>query len=847
MKNFHKIKFIIKFSKSISRFTNKYIFLFIFYLFILHKCILLAEINQNSLFSVCQLVEIENSTKSKAQTQFQLTQQNFSINVNSQNTYEDLQASNSSKIFEFNGIFDPNEPEIKEHKFYLLIDKPCVARFLIEASSKENQDIIKITRITASAIQEPLVNNENGITELTITEPGIYEILVKLFKEIRHIVNYKVTVFTNYNITLSKFNEDSNNYANISSSSHIYNATSSVYADKNNRKAINFTKCYLENYKPVRVSLNDIGFDLPLNYNLALDEFIKVYFINDKGEKIFVKCKFQIVEQSKELYIFINDIIDGIVYFIQFFDSKNKDRIIFEGKVKTLPLLQANASIVEQNFDLAITWNKINNVLESSEYQVIYLQDVEVEILKNGSTYYSKVIEDEIYIIQDQNISIVSKPYIFKINVPLNDFSKDELLEINLYIISHTEQAKKKIISIKHKISDSKKSTNKAFEQFPILENKHNYYTFTVSSFSTATLTTNDITITASSIANEEKEEKSKNEQTNSYDNNNHKTNINRNFISSANNDNMNNSLPFISNTNKVIPKLNSLSPNVTIKFLKSFTLPLPKDQLKTCWISSSKWNESGNLLLLDSQNACLYYMDEDGKLFFTLGSKGKNKGQMLLPISFDFDNKNIYITDSALHKIHVFSNSGNFLCSFGNWGTAESDIDLPSGISIVKGNVYVTDRGNNKIVKFDMDGNYINKVLDVYRPINLFYNKSLDRLLIINEIGTLYLYSESSNILNETNISVKDFNCACLDNWNNIWIIESGSIVKRYTFEGKIIKEYNLVDICHKTNQTSSLFSSLPLESRLFPTSLAIREDGLIAMFDSSSKSIYIFSFIEE
>ncbi|MBN2403787.1 MAG: hypothetical protein JXN64_15540 [Spirochaetes bacterium] len=144
-----------------------------------------------------------------------------------------------------------------------------------------------------------------------------------------------------------------------------------------------------------------------------------------------------------------------------------------------------------------------------------------------------------------------------------------------------------------------------------------------------------------------------------------------------------------------------------------------------------------------DFKSNKVHILDEDLNLIKSFGSSGSSAGEFHGPKGVKYDEYgNIYIVDSGNHRIQKFDKDGNSVLKFGEQGEYEGQLDNPSNVFIDNNIIYVSDTGNKRIACFDESGNFIKNIFirEVERPRGIsIYEKNL---IISDEKNGLVFYS---------------------------------------------------------------------------------------------------------
>lgn len=183
----------------------------------------------------------------------------------------------------------------------------------------------------------------------------------------------------------------------------------------------------------------------------------------------------------------------------------------------------------------------------------------------------------------------------------------------------------------------------------------------------------------------------------------------------------------------------------------------------------------AGNFYVADTGNHRVQKFTADGNFILSLGTRGKDIGQLESPNGIAIDNKNnvyvvdaanqmllrfgpdgkfqdqwkgddlgfygprdvsiapdgrVYIVDQGRSRIVVFDPTEEVFTSFGSPGKEEGQFMEPMGITIGDDLVFVTESGNRRIQVFDLDGKFVRQwAVDVWdRGIDSYPDCVFDR-----------------------------------------------------------------------------------------------------------------------
>ncbi len=123
----------------------------------------------------------------------------------------------------------------------------------------------------------------------------------------------------------------------------------------------------------------------------------------------------------------------------------------------------------------------------------------------------------------------------------------------------------------------------------------------------------------------------------------------------------------------------------------------------------------SGDVYVVDVENARVERFDADGNFLSAFGTPGAADGQFDFAsspsgIAIDSSDGSVYVADAGNNRIQKFTAGGSFSLAFGSAGAGSGELNGPRGVAVdpSSGEVYVADTGNNRVQKFDSTGSYI-------------------------------------------------------------------------------------------------------------------------------------------
>jgi DNA-binding beta-propeller fold protein YncE len=113
--------------------------------------------------------------------------------------------------------------------------------------------------------------------------------------------------------------------------------------------------------------------------------------------------------------------------------------------------------------------------------------------------------------------------------------------------------------------------------------------------------------------------------------------------------------------------------------------------------------------------NRVLYF---NGREWISIGTEGKELGQLYYPTDVQITEKYIYVADAYNHRGHVFDKSGKGIALIG----ADQKMNAATGIFVNDSSVYLTDFENGRILIFDLKYN-LKQILktDIDKPTDIY------------------------------------------------------------------------------------------------------------------------------
>ena len=309
---------------------------------------------------------------------------------------------------------------------------------------------------------------------------------------------------------------------------------------------------------------------------------------------------------------------------------------------------------------------------------------------------------------------------------------------------------------------------------------------------------------------------------------------------------------------------------------------PLPVN-----WLGQPVRISSKELIVPDVQGGYIVVLDNDYKLVETLGTPGHAEGQFDSPSQAVMDNSGcFYVADKNNHRIQKFDKNRRFVLSFGSYGRGDAQLRFPSGITYSNNQIYVSDYLNNRLSVYDTDGTFI-RVIDLslstinathptylmadtignvwgifdgnkrvvgltskgdmiasFDLLTLFQSEppvisgltAIGNMICVSELysGRIFLFDLTGTYISELfmgDLQSKLFlpHKAIVTSKNEIWIADSGNHrIAIFTKQGAFLRALG------SRGSGTQEFQ--------YPTSIAVRPDGLIAVSDTGNHRIVLY-----
>jgi DNA-binding beta-propeller fold protein YncE len=135
------------------------------------------------------------------------------------------------------------------------------------------------------------------------------------------------------------------------------------------------------------------------------------------------------------------------------------------------------------------------------------------------------------------------------------------------------------------------------------------------------------------------------------------------------------------------------------------------------------RFDNTGNLWIIDTNSQTVRKFSEDGKVLMTLGTlnqAGEDQTHMNQPNDVAFaPNGDIYVSDGyGNDRVVIFDKNGKFVRAWGKLGARPGEFSQPHSVALdSKGRVYVADRNNARIQIFDSTGKFLTEWKNIITP----------------------------------------------------------------------------------------------------------------------------------
>jgi DNA-binding beta-propeller fold protein YncE len=114
-------------------------------------------------------------------------------------------------------------------------------------------------------------------------------------------------------------------------------------------------------------------------------------------------------------------------------------------------------------------------------------------------------------------------------------------------------------------------------------------------------------------------------------------------------------------------------------------------------------------LYVADTQAHNIKVFDEENQLLQTIGQRGDGPGQFNFPTHLHFSQGHLLLTDAMNARVQVLDAEGRYLDSFGNRGLYIGDTPHPKGVTADSdGNIYVIESYYDHLLVYSRDGDFL-------------------------------------------------------------------------------------------------------------------------------------------
>jgi hypothetical protein len=213
-------------------------------------------------------------------------------------------------------------------------------------------------------------------------------------------------------------------------------------------------------------------------------------------------------------------------------------------------------------------------------------------------------------------------------------------------------------------------------------------------------------------------------------------------------------------------------------------------------------------------------------------GDKGSKDAQLGLPVAIAILGDMIFVSDYSNHALHLFNDSGLWQRSIKSNKSSGLLLDFPGSICFRHEEMWVPDRGNSGILCFDLNGSFLGTFVSTHEapiesPISVRADE--DSLFVMQKNGIMKIFNPMGTLEASVNTGCKEVSGFEYDFWGGFWICDGvNSVVKRFDQKGRVLLEIS---------------SPSGLQEPWIPTSLALRNDGKLAVADAANKMVHIFA----
>ena len=243
----------------------------------------------------------------------------------------------------------------------------------------------------------------------------------------------------------------------------------------------------------------------------------------------------------------------------------------------------------------------------------------------------------------------------------------------------------------------------------------------------------------------------------------------------------------------------------------------------------------TGKIAITDYKGHCVYIFDKEGNCLRTIGSQGRNAGQLNHPWGVTYLNDNeILVADQGNHRIQqVDVQTGTVVKSFGKYGAAKGEFSHPLNVCTDEQHrIVVTDFTNHRIQVMTQEGETITMFGDsgpeklnyprsciLYKNMFLVADGGNDFIKVFDQSGTfLYKFGKKGNQDGQFNKPLG----MLVDSSNNLLVCDGyNDRVQQFSLDGRF---------------TGKTITDLP-----GPVGIATAPDGRILVTSDTANKVYI------
>lgn len=282
--------------------------------------------------------------------------------------------------------------------------------------------------------------------------------------------------------------------------------------------------------------------------------------------------------------------------------------------------------------------------------------------------------------------------------------------------------------------------------------------------------------------------------------------------------------------TEAVIASIDNLPDSAAFNVIQSFPVYQNDTDRIVAWPHEIVWGSGDNLWVLDSQRKMVVCYSSTGQIVNKFGSASQ---QLLgVPSAIAHEMGSIFVSDAAKRSIFQFDELGNLSGTINSRSDAGQIFEVPGAITFRQSEMWVVERGADRILCFDNRGSFLGSFSSTAEapfrsPVAIRSDK--DGLIILEQSGLVKKFSSMGKFLSTFQTASVEPNGLDVDPWGTIWVCDAAKHeVVRFSAGGSRL----------------SHISAPPGPKPWIPTSVAVREDGVVAVADAQNKLIHIFDW---